>query len=59
VEANPAGVSGTGTLVHITFNGTAAGLSSLSFLSAQTEIRDPSNLNISIQNLVGALIRVR
>ena len=59
VEGDPAGVTGTGTLVNLTFSGTAAGLSSLTFVSAETEMRDPSNLPISIINLVGAQIRVR
>lgn len=59
VDADPAGVSGTGTLVNLTFNGTTAGLSSLSFVSAQTEMRDPSNAPIAIVNLVDAQVRVR
>ena len=59
VEGSPAGVTGTGTLINLTFSGTAAGLSTLAFVSAETEMRDPSNLPISIVNLVGAQIRVK
>jgi len=59
VEGDPAGVTGTGTLLNLTFSGTAAGLSTLAFVSAKTEMRDPSNKSISIVNLVDAQIRVR
>ena len=59
VEGDPAGVSGTGSLVTLTFSGTAAGLSSLTWVSAETEMRDPSNQAISIVNLVDGQVRVR
>ncbi len=59
VGADPAGVSGTGTLITLTFAGTAAGLSSLTFVDAETELRDPSNDPIAIVQLVDAQIRVR
>ncbi len=59
VGADPAGVSGTGTLINLTFAGTAAGLSSLTFVDAETELRDPLNDPIAIVQLVDAQIRVR
>jgi hypothetical protein len=59
VEGSPAGVSGTGTLVNLTFSGTAAGLSSLTWVGAETEMRDPANVSITIVNLVGGQVRVR
>ena len=59
VDGDPAGVTGTGTLVSLTFSGTAAGLSSLTWIGSQSELRDPSNEPISIINLVGAQVRVR
>ncbi|MFC1628282.1 cohesin domain-containing protein [Gemmatimonadota bacterium] len=59
VEGDPAGVSGTGALINLTFSGTATGLSSLTFVRAETEMRKPSNQSISIVNLVGAQVRVK
>ncbi len=59
VEGDPAGVTGTGTLLTLTFSGTAVGLSSLTWVDAETEMRNPSNQSISIVNLVGAQIRVK
>lgn len=59
VEGDPAGVSGTGTLINLTFSGTAAGLSSLAFVSVETEMRDSSNQTLTIINLVGAQVRVK
>ncbi len=59
VDGDPDGVTGTGTLINLTFSGTAVGLSSLAFVSVETEMRDPSNLPLTIINLVGAQVRVR
>ena len=52
-------MSGTGTLINLTFAGTAAGLTSLLFVDAETELRDPLNDPIAITQLVDAQIRVR
>jgi len=59
VEGDPTGVTGTGTIITLVISGTAAGLSSLTWVDAETEMRDPSNQSISIVNLVGAQVRVR
>jgi len=59
VEANPAGVSGTGILTTIRFRGEGTGDADIDFESANTLMRNPANQNITIQNLVGALIRIR
>ncbi|MFC1529804.1 cohesin domain-containing protein [Gemmatimonadota bacterium] len=59
VEGDPAGVSGTGTLLNLTFSGAAAGLSSLTWVESETVMRDHSNQPISIVNLVGAQVRVK
>ena len=59
VEGDPAGVTGTGILLDLTFSGAAAGLSSLTWIESETVMRDPSNQPLSIVNLVGAQVRVR
>ena len=58
-DGNPAGVSGTGTLAVLQFRGLQVGNTTITIQSASSDMRNHLNHIIVINNLVGAVVRVR